>query len=134
MVRSHGQEYKTDSPGWVALPSRAWNDGDRIEVTFRLGPRLIRGDHGNAGRAALAWGPLVLALDQQDNPGLPPSKTLGLVDSQPLLTVKSGSGLAFEGKVVGPKGNGRQTAIFVPFADAGAGGGEYRVWLRAPGK
>ena len=58
---------------------------------------------------------------------------LGLVESQPLLTLRPGPSLAFEAKVVGGKGKGPQTAVFVPFADAGAGGGEYRVWLRAPG-
>ena len=75
----------------------------------------------------------MLAFDHENNPGLPPSKTLGLVESQPLLTLRPGPSLAFEAKVVGGKEKGPQTAVFVPFADAGAGGGEYRVWLRAPG-
>ena len=75
----------------------------------------------------------MLAFDQKCNPGLPPAETLGLVDSQPLLTVRPCPRLALEAKVVGGKGNDPQTAIFVPFADAGAGGGEYRVWLETPG-
>jgi len=128
-----GVTYKADSAGWVILPSQLWNSGDRISIAFDLGPKLILGEHGNAGRAALAWGPYVLALDQDRNPGLPPPKTLRLVDFQPLLTPMPGSSLAFKGKVSDGKGNGPQTAIFVPFADAGAGGGEYCVWLRAPG-
>ena len=128
-IQSAGVKYKTDSAGWIVLPARAWNNGDRIDVVFHLGPRLIVGDYGNAGQAALAWGPFVLAFNQESNPGLPLAKTLGLVDVKPLLTIKSGPRLAFEAKVVGQKGNDPQTAIFVPFAEAGTGGSEYRVWL-----
>ena len=126
-----GVKYNTDSAGWLELPANAWNSGDQIQVVFHLGPRLIVGDHGNAGRAALAWGPFVLAFDQQDNAGLPPAEMLGLVGLHPAVTLKPGSRLAFEAKVRGKDGNDPQTATFVPFADAGAGGGEYRVWLQA---
>ena len=98
-IRVAGVKQKADSAGWIVLPSRAWKSGDQITVDFHLGPRLIRGEYGNAGRAALAWGPFVLAFDQQNNPGLPPSKTLGLVESQPLLTLRPGPSLAFEAKV-----------------------------------
>ena len=131
-VEAAGTKHKADSAGWLVLPSRTWNSGERIAVDFHLGARLIRGEYGNAGRAALAWGPFVLAFDQDRNPGLAQSTgQWGLVESQPLLTLRPGPGLALEGKVIGAKGP--QTAIFVPFADAGAAGGEYRVWLRAPG-
>ncbi len=132
VVKVAGVEHKIDSAGWIVLPAQVWNSGDRIDVAFHLGPKLILGQYGNAGRAALTWGPFVLAFDQERNQGLPPSSSLGLVDSQPLLRLKPGSGLAFEGKVFGQNGDDVQTAIFVPFADAGAGGGEYRIWLRAP--
>jgi len=128
-----GVKYKADSAGWVILPARDWNRDDQITVAFHLGPKLIHGEHGNRGRAALAWGPFVLAFDQECNPGLPPAMTLGLVDTQPLLSFKPGSRLAFEAKVVGANGNVPQAALFVPFADAGSGGGEYRVWLSEPG-
>jgi DUF1680 family protein len=126
-------KYKTDAAGWLVVPSRAWNSGDRIEIAFHLGPELLIGKYGNAGRAALAWGPFVLAFEEPINPGLPPAETLGLVSSQPQLTLMPGPRLDFQAKVVGKKGNNPQTAIFVPFADAGADGGEYRVWLQAPG-
>ncbi len=133
VIQAAGVKYKADSAGWIVLPSRAWKSGDEITVMFQLGPRMILGEYGNAGRAALAWGPFVLAFDQESNSGLRSSRMLGLRDSQPDLDPMSGSGLRFEGKVAGPKGNDPQTAIFVPFADAGAGGGEYRVWLRVAG-
>ena len=133
VIELAGVKHTTDLAGWIDLPSQVWNNGDRITVAFHLGPRLILGERGNAGRAALAWGPFVLAFDQLNNPGLLPPETFSLVRSQPLLAANPGSGLTFAAKVVGRKGNDLQTAIVVPFADAGQGGSEYRVWMRAPG-
>jgi DUF1680 family protein len=115
------------------VQAREWKDGDRVTLSYKLGPRLLTGHHGNAGRAALAWGPFVLAYDESRNPGLPPANELGLVQGEPKLTLESGPDLAFRGQVVGRKGSEPKPAIFVPFADAGSTGGAYRVWLRAPG-
>lgn len=75
--------------GFMVVPARAWRRGDRIEIDFALGSRLVQGDFGNSGRAALQWGPIVLAYEER-------------------------------------------TAVLVPFAEAGASGGRYRVWLDSP--
>jgi DUF1680 family protein len=131
--------------GWATVPPREWKDGDRLSVSFRLGARLILGQFGNTGRAALAWGPYVLAYDQAQNPGLPKPVAIGLVRESTELALLPGPGLALRGPIVGRQsgvgresGFGRQSgrpdqAVFVPFADAGSTGGDYRVWLRAPG-
>jgi hypothetical protein len=37
---------------------------DRIELQFKMEPRLIMGDHKNEGKAAIACGPLVLAAGE----------------------------------------------------------------------
>jgi uncharacterized protein len=132
-VHAGDATYKSDAAGWLVVPSRKWESENQITITFHLGSRLIQGDHGNAGRAALAWGPFVLAYDESLNPGLPAAKSLGLVDSQPRLTLQPGRKLAFSVKLVGRTGTDLKTAVFVPFADAGAEGGEYRIWMRAPG-
>ena len=76
-----GQRIKADSAGWAYLPARSWKNGDRVSIDFHLGPRLIVGDHGNAGRAALAWGPFVLAYDQDSNGGIPADDALAFVDA-----------------------------------------------------
>ena len=123
----------TSERGWATLPAREWKDGDRITLKFTLGARLVPGEHGNAGRAAAAWGPFVLACNQQHNTALPPLGTLGLVESQPPLSLKTESKLTFDAKVAGRKGSDLATATLTTFADAGAEGGVYRVWLRAPG-
>jgi len=132
-IRVAGVKHKADASGWIVLQSRVWNNGDQVAVDFHLGPRVIPGEYGNAGCVALAWGPFVLAFDQDHNPGfVPPKRVFGRIVSHPLVTLRPGSNLTYEAQVVGTKRNDSQTVTFVPFADAGAGGGEYRVWLREP--
>lgn len=119
--------------GWAVLPAREWKDGDRIDIQFNLVASLVAGDYGNTGRAALTWGPFVLACDQALNPGLPKLRAIGLVESRPPFTLTPGNQLAFDASVVGGMNSKPASATLVPFADAGAEGGAYRVWLRAPG-
>ena len=120
--------------GFVSVRPREWKDGDRIELSYKLGPRIIPGHFGNKDRAALAWGPFVLAYDQARNPGLPTPGAIGLPEGpQPQLTLEPGPDLAFRGPVVGRGSSEPRPAIFVPFADAGSTGGVFRVWLRVPG-
>jgi DUF1680 family protein len=119
--------------GWATVPAREWRDGDRIGLSFRLGASLIAGHFGNTGRAALAWGPFVLAYDQARNPGLPTAPAIGLLGKSEELTLLPEPSLALKGPVIDRKGEKPSQAVFVPFADAGATGGIYRVWLRAPG-
>lgn len=118
--------------GYARVRPREWKDGDHVKLTYRLGPRLIVGHFGNTDRAALAWGPFVLAYDQAMNPGLPSASAIGLVRESTELTLQPGPSLAFRGPVVGRKDDSPRQAVFVPFADAGSTGGDYRVWMRAP--
>ena len=126
--------------GWLRLPPRSWDNGDEILFFFHISPKLIAGDHGNAGRAALAWGPFVLAYDQDRNGGLAADDSLALVNAKSSLIPKDGRQLAFDVRVATDAEKKPTTRVFVPFADAGAGGGQYRVWLamrprrRAPEK
>jgi uncharacterized protein len=132
VLRTEGVS-STSQGHWATLPARTWKDGDRITLKFTLGARLVLGEHGNAGRAAVAWGPFVLACDQQHNTNLQSLRTLGLVESQPLLTLKTDRELTFDAKVVDREGGEPATATLTTFADAGGEGGIYRIWLRAPG-
>jgi hypothetical protein len=123
--------------GWTVLPPREWKDETRVSVTFNLSPRMVLGDHGNAGRAALLYGPLVLAYDTTTNPGGEPSAFLALAPTagQPPVSYKSGrsADLTFEALVRSARRPEPHPAVLVPFANAGAEGGRYQVWLRAPG-
>jgi len=128
-------ELKKDDKGWALIPAREWKDGDQITLAFKLTGRVVLGAHGNQDKAALAWGPFVLAYDENRNAGLPKSQALGLTSQREdaALALKAGEDLAFTAKV---RGAGRPepfAATFVPFAEAGRDGGSYRVWLRAPG-
>ena len=129
-VEIAGQRIKADLAGWFCLPVRSWKDGDHISVDFRLGPRLIDGDHGNAGLAALGWGPFVLAFDQDRNPDLPAAEKLALPETQRMLMPPLGPDPFIIARVAGGGGAPPRVAAFVLFADAGRGGGPYRVWLR----
>jgi DUF1680 family protein len=133
-IEADGRRIKCDAAGWCQVPRRQWRDGERISVDFHIGPRRIAGDYGNAGKAALAWGPYVLAFDQSRNPDLADSATLGFLDAHPQVTLARGDHLAFETRLAARSGMASKTCVLVPFADAGAGGGQYRVWLRAANK
>lgn len=134
-LRLNGQTTDTVTrEGWITLPVREWKDGDRVEVKFSLGASLLAGTQGNMGRAALRWGPFVLAYDQGKNPGLPSPAALGLAESaKPPFTLQPGEALAFTAPVRSARKPEPLGATFVTFADAGADGSSYRVWLRAPG-
>ncbi|MBI5383851.1 MAG: glycoside hydrolase family 127 protein [Verrucomicrobia bacterium] len=120
--------------GWALLPAREWKDGDRITLSFSLGAMVIAGQHGNEGRSALQWGPFVLAYDEAQNRGLASASAIGLADvAKPPFVLKTASPLTFEAKVRSRRSREVTPAVLVPFADAGADGGSYRVWLRAPG-
>jgi hypothetical protein len=135
ILRVNGRPAKAaPHAGWLALPAREWKDGDRLEVRFSLGASVLAGTHGNTGRAALRWGPFVLACDEKRNPGLPLPAALGFVEfAKPPFALQPGDTLAFVARVRSARRAGPIAAAFVPFADAGADGGVYRVWLRAPG-
>ena len=130
-LRIYGANMHTpDFNGWAFLGPIEWHDGDHcFEIDYAAKARLIPGEYGNEGLAALAWGPFVLAYDEKLNPGLPGAGDVGLIRADPPCTLKPGGPLAFEAKVIGFKDGKRRTAIFVPFADAGSTGGAYRVWL-----
>lgn len=120
--------------GWAELPARRWKDGDRIQISFTLTPRELTGEHTNQGRTALTWGPIVLAYDEKRNPGLPSIHSVGVPAATGLkLTADPGEPLEFSGSLRVTEETAPKPATFVPFAEAGATGGRYQVWLRGPG-
>jgi len=137
MEERSGRQSGTLKDGWTVLPPREWRNETRVSVTFKLSPRMVPGDHGNAGRAALLYGPLVLAYDTAMNPGGEPPAFLALAPTPglPPLLYKAGraANLVFEALVRSARRPEPHPAVFVPFANAGATGGRYQVWLRAPG-
>jgi hypothetical protein len=122
----------TFGSGWATLPQREWNDGDRTEFTFNLRGRVIPGDYANYSRDAAAWGPFILAVDSALNRKLESLEPLRLAKgAEPKLAATAGN-LTFGIDALGPWDDNTRDVTLVPFADAGATGGEYRVWLRQP--
>ncbi len=122
--------------GWAVIPARDWNTGDRLDLRYALGSRLVIGEHGNRGQAALTWGPFVLAYDEKRNPGLPRANAVGILDRKvaPPSNYLPGGELAFSAELRTAAGRPRLVkAELVPFADAGRDGGIFRVWLPGPG-
>lgn len=129
------------------LIERAWNVGDVIEVQLTLRPKLVVGDHLNAGRVAFQYGPLVLAADESLLPSeadslgqyFLTSQTLdGLdfaVESAPAMARTWAGSQVFKIKASVRRTTGNQSSFFPtelrlrPFAEAGAFGSRYDVWL-----
>lgn len=123
--------------GWAEVGERNWKDGDQLKLDFHLASRLHAGEHSQSDRAALAWGPFVLAYEQQANPGLPPPRKLGLFTGAMARAASQDGALRFEAEVdaslPGAAAALQRSAKFKTFADAGADQSHLRVWLRAPG-
>jgi len=54
---------RTGQDGYAVL-RRTWKPGDVIELKLNVEPRVVVGDHLNLGKAAVLYGPLVLAADE----------------------------------------------------------------------
>lgn len=120
----------TASGGWAEIPAQTWHDGDRIPVTFTLAGRGIRGEYTNYAREALAWGPFILAADAGVGPKPDSLQGLRLAPGTAPLLLPGTGGLHFQAKARGTWDKDLHPLELVPFADAGASGSEYRVWLR----
>ena len=126
--------------GWLTLPERTWKDGDTVKVAFTLVARVLPGDHQHSGQAALAWGPFVLAYDDQANSTLAASHRQGLVGPKARCVSAPGQALRLEVPLLALPGTqpsqpmSPQMATLLPYADAGGQRGAIRVWLRAPGR
>ena len=132
--------------GYVVL-RREWQPGDRVQLQLKLEPRVIVGDHKNEGRLAVMYGPLVLAADEAllgDNEcllnavGVPSTKLAALqVVPEPapekLKTWPGAEIFRINGIVCQPTSSRKPGTPLklglVPFADAGATGTAYKIWL-----
>jgi hypothetical protein len=136
----------TGADGYVVV-TREWKQGDRVDLRFKLESRVVVGDHKNQGKVAVLYGPLVLAADQA---------LLGATNRSLNAIAAAGTNLAalkvtpepapeqlrswpdaevFRVQAIArrPTGSLKTGAPLpvrlVPFADAGATGTSYKVWL-----
>jgi uncharacterized protein len=131
-VAVEGSAIEPNAEGWLAIDARA---GRRIEIELDIEPRRLEGTRGDAGKVAEAFGPFVLAYR---------TEVAGHDRRTPTFDVVSGDEVA-----VAPPAAGEQRITverrlsnrvdgidevpvgFVPFAEAGADGSAYRIWVAA---
>lgn len=134
----------TGPDGYTTL-HRKWSSGDTVELTLMLEPRVIAGDHLNQGKAAVLYGPLVLAADEALLPDAQPFNSCALARSDAaVLSVtpvaapadwKTWTGARlFRVNATTRRGGGQFTTQLAPFADAGRTGARYKVWLPLAGQ
>ena len=132
--------------GYVAV-QRSWKDGDQVELRFKLEPRVVVGDHKNNGKLAVLYGPLVLTADADllgDQVKGIKSVAFSSADLAALAVApepspdkyKSWPGAqVFRVNAIprqASKSGQPVTTVpirMVPFADAGANGSNYKVWI-----
>jgi DUF1680 family protein len=135
-VNGRDTQGKTGSDGYLAI-RRLWQDHDKIQLHLKVEPRILVGDHKNEGKLAVFYGPLVLAADAAVSgqpttkapnfsiPGSDPNK-LRITPQAAPDNVDSWQGApAF---ALADDGTNLPMRL-VPFADAGATGAEYQIWL-----
>jgi len=137
-VAGKKEDYQIGKDGYAAI-KRDWTAGDVIEIELKMEGRVIVGDHLNEGKAAVMFGPLVLAADDALLAGTgQTTETIQLAgtDPQKLQITPEPAPEAYKtwpgarvfrvNAVSGP-------ILLVPFADAGSTVGNYKVWIPLPG-
>ncbi len=128
-------------PGDYWLLRQTWSRTQTIKLNFSLPVRVFEGRGNNAGRTAIAAGPLILAADQRFNPEFRPLSSVALFGEQiqlkTSLTYRSADDLPVyetEGIIVDQAENlkpgDRVILRLTPFASAGAYGDQFQVWLK----
>ena len=131
--------------GYLAI-KRVWKAGDVVELDLESRPRIVVGDHMNAGKVAVLYGPLVLVADESLNKPCQPisaiapaGTTTGELDIKPEPAPKGLQNWAgsrvFRFNAVARKETGclkkgeHFEARLIPFSDAGSTGTRYQLWL-----
>jgi hypothetical protein len=132
--------------GSYAVINGNWKKGNKVELDLTLEPRVVVGQHGNKGKVAICYGPLVLAADEALLGGEHTSLNAIAVASANRTALAITPELAPEkfrtwpgaqvfhlGAVAGPDRSPLDIRL-VPFAAAGATGKNYKVWLPLAGR
>lgn len=153
-VNGRNVEAGIGEDGYAAI-RQEWKSGDQIRLRFKLETRLVVGDFKNEGKVAFLHGPLVLAADEAllggDGRELnaiavagPDPGTVRVTPQAAPASLKTWPGaqtfrlnaifrsqtLSQVGQSMGVESSRAAVQIgLVPFADAGANGTAYKIWL-----
>jgi len=129
-------------PGTYAPITTTWQKESTVTLDMEVRPTMVQGDYGNKGLVAVRCGPLVLAADTVLNPGIESLQRVAIKYRRPGANVRieerSGKKVfAVPASVVTLSGEKREwkplKLYMTTFADAGAEGYSFKVWLREPG-
>lgn len=136
-VNGRPVDAKIGDDGYAAI-KRIWAKSDKVELNFKLEPRVIVGDHKNVGKAAVMYGPLVLAADEAllGTNGLPLNAVSLSTDLTALAispepapeALKSWPHAQVFHLNAVMRGLPKEIRL-IPFAEAGSLGENYKVWL-----
>jgi DUF1680 family protein len=128
-------EGATMKDGWAVIGPRRWSNGDEVALSYTLGSALTIGTGLADGRQIVNWGPFILAAEDDANAHLPPLDMIHYAG--PATMVQADRFLRFEAPVSEGQPPHRhannqalEPARLVTYADAGAAGSWYRIWLR----
>ncbi|GAA1996119.1 glycoside hydrolase family 127 protein [Microbacterium ulmi] len=114
-----------DDDGWIVVAPRRYSRGDELRIDIGAGIRVVSGDGWNAGRVALAWGPLVLSYVAEGE-----EPAVFDVLEQPPAAVSRHEALPWSvANALAPRG--RRRAAVLPFARSGVSSATSRVWIAA---
>ena len=121
--------------GYVAV-LRTWKAGDRLALGLPPNARVVPGDHDNLGRAAICYGPLVLATDAALDPAGERIQLNSTDISALAITPEPASGIFHDwpnAQVFRITSMGN-SALLAPIATAGSDNRStcFRVWLPFP--
>jgi DUF1680 family protein len=134
-------------PGAYLDIQRTWRRGDVVTFSFPFEPVVHIGKGSNQGRVAVTAGPLVLALDQADNPDIKDPRQVALrgwtpaaLQFEPKQTEGKRSWpeqISWAANLVNLGADSERTrefrGILRPYFDAGSWAATpFCVWLRAP--
>jgi DUF1680 family protein len=134
-----------DANGYMTL-HRKWKPGDVIQLDLKLQARVMMGDHLCESKAHVCYGPLVLAADESlltgENVTLEKiALAKGALDAPGIAQLDApDEWLTWPGaKLYQVNADTRTsgtpfTTRLIPFADAGANGSRYKVWLPIAGR
>ena len=139
-VKVNGKPVKVENgkDGYAAI-KRSWVKGDKVELNFKLEPRVIAGEHSNIGKIAIMYGPLALVADEATlgkeglpigaiSIGKPDLASLAIKQEPAPEKVKTWPhALVFHCNVIANEQP--QEIRLMTFADAGSFDESYKIWL-----
>ncbi len=128
VVKLNGKKLPAPKPGEYYTISSEWQSGDKISLKFDDTLRILRADQRQSNNCCIYRGPLLLAIDQYDNPFDPDQMNALDADHLSYEMLKTSGPLAPLCSLKFKDVEGHDV-ILRDFASAGNRGTVYRSWM-----